>query len=293
MLEALAIQVVGGLSRGMVMFIVAAGLTLIFGALRIANFAHGAIYMLGAYLAFSVSSQLGFGTAAFVAALILAPIGVGALGYALDQGLLRRIAHRSHYYQIILTYAVALIVADLVKMVWGVAYHSTPRPPILDGALFLGAVVVPYYNLFLIVVGLLTLLAIHVMVNRTQFGMLLRASVMDSEMLGALGTDVRRLQTQVFVLGCMLAGLGGALSAPTGSVSLGMDHAVIIESFAVVLIGGVGSIAGALVGALIVGLGQAIGILVAPEFSSAFIYIILALVMIFRHNGLFGGRLTP
>ncbi|MBN9035151.1 MAG: branched-chain amino acid ABC transporter permease [Rhizobiales bacterium] len=290
MLEAVASQVVGGLSRGMVMFVVATGLTLIFGSLRIANFAHGAIYMLGAYVAFSVSSQLGFGTAAFVAALVGAPIVVGALGFAVERGLLRRIAHRSHYYQIILTYAVALIIADLVKMIWGVAYLTVPRPSFLEGAVFLGSIVVPVYNLFLIAVGLAVLAAIHVVFNRTRFGTLVRASVLDGEMLGALGTDVRQLQSKVFVLGCMLAGLGGALSAPASSVSLGMDHAVIIESFAVVLIGGVGSIVGALAGSLIVGLAQALGILFAPEFAATSVYIILALVMLFRRNGLFGGR---
>jgi branched-subunit amino acid ABC-type transport system permease component len=290
MFEAIAIQLLGGLSRGMVLFIVAAGLTLIFGSLRIANFAHGAIYMLGAYMAFSVSSLMGFGITGFALALVLAPVAVGIVGYAVERWLLRRIAHRSHYYQIILTYAIALIIADLVKMIWGPAYYSAPRPPLLDGAFIAGAVVVPVYSLFLIAVGLISVVAIHAIFNRTHFGALVRASVLDGEMLGALGTNVRQLQSKVFVLGCLLAGLGGALSAPSSSISLGMDHAVIIESFAVVLIGGVGSIFGALVGALIVGLGQGVGVLIAPEFSSTFIYIILALVMIFRQNGLFGKR---
>lgn len=293
MLEAIAVQVVGGLSRGMVLFIVAAGLTLIFGSLRIPNFAHGAVYMLGAYIAFSVSRQIGSGTAGFALALIAVPIAVGFMGYAFDRWLLRRISDRSHYYQIILTYAIALVIADLVKMVWGPSYHSAPRPPLLDGALILGSVVIPFYNLFLIGVGLASVAAIHVIFNRTHFGALVRASVSDGEMLGALGTDVRQLQSRVFVLGCMLAGLGGALSAPSGSISLGMDQAVIIESFAIVLIGGVGSIFGALVGSLIVGLGQALGVLVAPEFSATIIYIILAAVMVFRQNGLFGKRAFP
>jgi branched-chain amino acid transport system permease protein len=290
MLEAVAVQLVGGLSRGMVLFIVAAGLTLIFGCLRIANFAHGAVYMLGAYIAFSVSRQLSFGTAGFVLALIVVPVAVGIVGYAFDRWLLRRISARSHYYQIILTYGIALVIADLVKMVWGPSYHSVPRPPLIEGALVMGSVVIPVYSLFLIAVGLISVVAIHIVFNRTHFGALVRASVSDGEMLGALGTDVRKLQSRVFVLGCMLAGLGGALSAPSGSISLGMDQAVIIESFAVVLIGGVGSIFGALVGSLIVGLGQALGVLVAPEFSATIIYIILAVVMVFRQNGLFGKR---
>jgi branched-chain amino acid transport system permease protein len=288
MLEAIAVQVVGGLSRGMVLFIVAAGLTLIFGCLRIANFAHGTIYMLGAYLAFSVSRELGFGMAGFMLTLIVVPVAVGLVGYAFDRWLLRRISDRSHHYQIILTYAIALVIADLVKMIWGPSYHSAPRPPLLDGTFIVGSVVVPYYSLFLIGVGLASVAAIHLIFNRTHFGALVRASVLDGEMLGALGTDVRQLQSKVFVLGCVLAGLGGALSAPSGSISLGMDHAVIIESFAVVLIGGVGSIFGALVGSLIVGLGQALGVLLAPELSATIIYIILAVVMIFRQNGLFG-----
>jgi branched-chain amino acid transport system permease protein len=288
MWEAVAGQVVGGLSRGMVIFIVAAGLTLIFGALRIANFAHGAIYMLAAYIAFSVSSSLGFGMAGFLLALLVAPAAVGIAGYAFDRWLLRRIADRSHYYQIILTYAMALIIADLVKMVWGPAYHSGPRPPLLDGPFMVGNIVVPWYSLFLIAVGLACAAAIHAVFNRTHFGALVRASVLDGEMLGALGTNVRQLQSKVFVLGCVLAGLGGALAMPSASISLGMDHAVIIESFAVVLIGGVGSVFGALVGSLIVGLGQALGVLFAPELSATLIYVILAGVMIFRQNGLFG-----
>lgn len=272
------------------MFIVAAGLTLIFGCLRIANFAHGAIYMLGAYVAFSILNAFGFGLGGFVLALTAAPAAVALVGYAVDRWLLRRISDRSHYYQIILTYAIALIMADLVKMIWGPAYHSAPKPPLFDGVFIFGSIVVPYYGLFLIIVGLATAAGIHAIFNRTHFGALVRASVLDGEMLGALGTDVRQLQSRVFVIGCALAGLGGALAAPAGSISLGMDQSVIIESFAVVLIGGVGSVLGALVASLIVGLGQAIGVLLAPEFSATLIYIILAAVMIFRPNGLFGKR---
>lgn len=276
----------------MVLFIVAAGLTLIFGSLRIANFAHGAIYMLGAYLAFSVSRVLGFGTTGFLLALVLAPVMVGLVGYVIDRWLLRPISDRSHYYQIILTYAIALIIADLTKMIWGASYHSAPRPPFLADAYLFGSVVVPAYSLFLIGVGLACFVVIHVVFNRTLFGARVRASVLDGEMLGALGANVRQLQSKVFVLGCMLAGFGGALSAPSGSVSLGMNHAVIIESFAVVLIGGVGSVVGALVGSLLVGVAQAVGVLIVPEFSATLIYVILGLVIIFRRNGLFGRGLS-
>ena len=292
MLEALAIQITSGLSRGMTLFIVAAGLTLIFGALRIANFAHGAIYMLGAYFAFTVGSAVGPGSAGFLLALVVAPLAVGALGFLMDKWLLQPIADRSHYHQLILTYGVALIVADSTKMIWGAAYHTVSRPPALEGFVRAGGVIITYYNLFLIAVGLVTAAGIHLLFNRTRFGTLVRASVLDGEMLGALGTNVRQLQSKVFVLGCMLAGLGGALAAPVGSVSLGMDHSVIIESFAVVLIGGVGSVMGALVGSLLVGVIQSVGILLVPNFSVTLIYLILAFVLIFRPNGLFGRR-TP
>ncbi|MBM0205689.1 branched-chain amino acid ABC transporter permease [Micromonospora sp. STR1s_5] len=287
-MDDLVIQVIGGVSRGMVLFIVAAGLTLIFGALRVANFAHGAIYMLGAYVAFGTARAVGFGVQGFVLGLLIAPLIVGVVGYGVERFALRRISDRSHYYQLILTYAIALIIADVIKAVWGISYHTLPRPPGLEGAMFIRDAIVPYYNLFVIAIGLLTAAAIHQAFNRTHFGLQVRAAMLDGEMLAALGTSVRALKTKVFVIGCALAGAGGAIAAPLSSISLGMDHSVIIESFAVVLIGGVGSVFGALVGALLVGVIQAIGILYVPEFSVAMVYIVLSAVLVLKPEGILG-----
>ena len=286
----LLIQVLSGVSRGMVLFIVASGLTLIFGVLRIANFAHGSFYMIAAFAAYTVMSVIGRSDAGFLAALVAVPLLVALLGVGVEMLLLRRIMRRDHLYQVILTFALTLVAADGVKMLWGGSNRSIGRPPMLDGSVELLGQPFPIYSLMLIAVGLCIAAVSSLVLERTRFGRTLSAAVVDPEMVGALGINVPRLYTVVFATGAWLAGLGGVLAAPVGSVAIGIDNAVIIECFAVVIIGGAGSITGALIGALLIGVIQSVGIMVAPRMAIAFIFIALCSVLLLRPQGLFGRR---
>ncbi|CAG9187014.1 MULTISPECIES: branched-chain amino acid ABC transporter permease [Burkholderiaceae] len=288
MFQSILVQALSGVSSGMVLFLVASGMTLIFGTLRVANFAHGSFYMIAAYLSFTLTRWVGHGTWGFVVSLVVAPLIVALLGLVVERFLLRRIATRAHQYQLILTYALTLILADAVKMIWGRDNFTVPRPGALDGAFDIFGTPFPSYYALLIVVGAVIAVALHLLLTRTRFGKVLRASVADGQMVGALGIDVPRLYTGVFALGAWLAGLGGALAAPVGSISLGIDSSIIIECFAVVIIGGVGSVGGALLGALIIGVTKSVGILFAPKLAIAFIFIALCAVLVLRPQGLLG-----
>jgi branched-chain amino acid transport system permease protein len=288
LLDSLFIQVLSGISSGMVLFLVASGLSLIFGTLGVANFAHGSLYMVAAYLTYTIARQVGGNTAGFVVALVFAPLIIALLGACIERFLLRRIADRAHQYQLILTYALTLIAADLVRLTWGSDSRTVPRPAGLDGAINLFGTPFPTYYLLLISVGILVAVALNLLLARTRFGKTLRASVADGQMVSALGIDVPRLHTGVFALGSWLAGLGGVLAAPVGSISLGIDSSIIIESFAIVIIGGVGSVGGALLGSLIIGIVKSVGILFAPKLAIAFVFIALCAVLVFRPHGLLG-----
>jgi branched-chain amino acid transport system permease protein len=288
MWNALGVQALSGAGSGMVLFLVASGLTLIFGTLRIANFAHGSFYMVAAYLAYSLTRQFPGAGEGFWLALVLAPLGVALLGAAMERLLLRRIAGRAHQYQLILTYAATLVLADGVKMLWGRDSHVVPRPSGLEGAIDVLGTPFPAYYLLPVGAGIAVAVGLNLMLARTRFGKLVRAAVADGEMLGALGVDVGRLNTGVFALGAWLAGLGGVIAAPIGSISPGMDNAIIIESFAVVIIGGVGSVTGALLGALLTGVAKSIGILFAPKLAIVFVFLALCVVLVARPQGLMG-----
>lgn len=284
------IQILSGVSRGMILFVVASGLTLIFGVLRIPNFAHGSFYMLAAFVAYAVTHAVGGSDLGFVISLLMAPLILGAFGVAFEFMLLRRIAGRLHLYQLIMTFAMTLIIADGIKMIWGGAYRSVGYPPLLSGSVEIFGRPFPTYYLLVIVVGLVIAALLSLLMERTRFGRTVSAAVVDPEMVGALGINVPRLYTLVFGLGAALAGLGGALAAPVGSVSLGIGDSIIIESFAVVIIGGSGSIPGALAAALIIGVVQSLGIMVAPRLAIAFVFIALCVVLLVRPQGLLGRR---
>jgi branched-chain amino acid transport system permease protein len=291
MLTDLLIQVLSGVSRGMILFVVSSGLTLIFGVLRIANFAHGSFYMIAAFVTYSVMRAVGGSNLGFLAAIIVAPVVVGALGAAIEMLMLRRIARREHLYQVILTFAVTLVVSDGIKMIWGGNNRSIERPPFLQGSVDILDHPFPVYSLMVIAVGLAIAVASTWAIAHTRFGRTLSAAVIDPEMVGALGINVPLLYTIVFAIGAWLAGLGGVLAAPVGSVAIGIDNSIIIESFAVVMIGGAGSIPGALIGALLIGVLQAVGIMVAPRMAIAFVFIALCTVLMVRPQGLMGRRI--
>jgi branched-chain amino acid transport system permease protein len=281
-------QLRSGLTTAMFLFLIASGLSLIFGVLKIINFAHGSLYMIGAYISWNMTLILGQTSLGFFGAVAVASVSVAILGGFVERFLLRYMYQREQLYQLLFTYALVLIFADACKYIWGTQPHSVSRPPILAGSFDLFGVRFPHYDLFIIFLGPLIALGFWMLLNRTSFGRTIRAAALDREMLGALGTNVSALYLAMFVLASFLAGLSGALVSPIRSVVPGMDIEIIIEAFIVVVIGGLGSLWGTLLGSLVYGLTLAFGILVFPRFSIFAAFVIMAVVLIIRPWGLMG-----
>jgi len=280
-------QVFVGLSRTTILFIVASGLTLILGVLRIPNVAHGSLYMIGAFSAYSVTKLSGGGSDGFWMAIIIAPLIVAFVSLIAERGLFQFLYEREHLMLLLFTFAFSLIFGDLVKLIWGSEYKSVPVPQIFQGFVPLfGGLPFPLYNLFLLIAGPVVAILLWFLINKTKMGKIARAAAVDREMVGAVGINVSRVFAFVFVIGCYLAGLGGVLVASTVSVTLGMDHNLIIEAFLIVIIGGLGNIWGALLGALIFGLTQSLGILIWPKFGIIFPYLAVVAVLLIRPTGL-------
>ncbi|MCP4666549.1 MAG: branched-chain amino acid ABC transporter permease, partial [Deltaproteobacteria bacterium] len=283
----LFVQFISGLSRAMILFLMASGLTLVFGVMRVINFAHGAFYMLGAYLAFTMTQAL-TGAIGFWAALILVPTVVCIVGGLVEIILLRRIYDKEHLLQILLTYALIFVFNDAVRMIWGVDLRIVDLPKSLAGfATFFGHRF-PVYYFFIIAVGVAVAFFLWLFLKKTRFGKLLRASAEQGDMVNLLGYNVRGLFTLVFMMATWLGGLSGAVIAPTIRLSLGMDMEIIIECFIVVIVGGLGNIWGALLGALITGQIYAFGILFVPKYAMAFLFALAAVIIMFRPYGLLG-----
>ena len=280
-------QIFVGLSRTVILFIVTSGLSLILGVLRIPNVFHGSLYMIGAFMAFTITKLAGGGYTGFILALIGAPLGVALLSLAVERGLFQFLYEREHLMLILFTFSVSLVFGDLVKMVWGAEFKSVPMPQSLQGFVTLfGGLPFPVYNVFLLVMGPIVAVALWLLVNKTKIGKISQAAAVDREMVGAVGINVSWVFAAVFIIGCFLAGFGGALIAPTVGVTLGMDHTLIMEGFLIVIIGGLGNIWGALLGALIFGLTQSLGILIWPQFGIIFPYAAVVIVLLFRPTGL-------
>jgi branched-chain amino acid transport system permease protein len=278
-------QFLVGLSRSMILFIICAGLSFVLGVLRVPNIAHGSLYMIGAFATFSLT-KLFAGSSGFWIALILAPLLVALISLIAERALFCHLYQREHLMLLLFTFAISLIIGDLVKIVWGAEYKSVLAPPLLKGSLSLLGSSLPRYNLFLLIIGPLVAIALWFFTNKTKIGKISRAAAVDREMVGVLGINVSWVFAIAFVIGCYLAGLGGALIAPTISITLGMDHSLIIEAFLIVTIGGLGNMWGALVGSLIFGLTQSLGILVWPQFAIVFPYVAVVIVLILRPKGL-------
>ena len=282
------IQVMSGLSVGMFLFLVSVGMSLIFGVTRVVNLAHGSFYMVGAYMMVSLVEFLPERWWGFWLALLLAPIGVALVGGVVEVALLRRIYHRDPLMQLILTFGLILVVSTLVLLVWGPDNKSVERPEALAGSVTLFGQFFPSYYLLVLVLAPLVAVGMWMVFYRTRWGMLIRAATVDREMLGALGVNVAALYTQVFVFGSWLAGLGGALAAPTVAVALGMDSDVLVNAFVVVVVGGLGSFAGSFISAVLVGVLQSFGILIFPSISIVLLFAVMAVVLIVRPWGLLG-----
>jgi branched-subunit amino acid ABC-type transport system permease component len=278
-------QLLVGLSRAMILFTVCSGLSFVLGVLRVPNIAHGSLYMIGAFATFSLSKSIG-GPAGFWLALLLAPLIVALISLIAERALFCHLYQREHLMLLLFTFALALILGDLTKIVWGAEYRSVSAPEALKGSVSILGASFPRYNLFLIFVGLIVAVALWLFVNRTKIGKISRAAAVDRDMVGLLGINVSWVFSLAFVIGCCLAGLGGALVAPTVSITLGMDHTLIIEAFLIVTIGGLGNMWGALAGSLIFGVTQSLGVLVFPQFAIVFPYAAVVIVLILRPKGL-------
>jgi len=285
-IAALFQQILVGLSRTTILFIVASGLSLVLGVLRIPNVAHGSLYMIGAFLAYTIATLFGGGSSGFWIALFLAPIGVAIISFIIERGLFCHLYEREHLMLLLFTFAFTLVFGDLVKLVWGSDYRSLAAPVFLQGSFSIFDLPFPRYNLFLLIIGPMVAFGLWFLTNKTKIGKIARAAAVDREMVGAVGINVSWVFAAVFVIGCFLAGLGGALVAPTQNITQGMDHSIIIEAFLIVIIGGLGNIWGALLGALIFGLTDSIGILVWPQFAIVFPYIAVVTVLILCPKGL-------
>lgn len=284
MLEKLVFQGLIGLSLAMYLWLLSAGLTLVFGVLGVLNFAHGSLFMLGAYLAFTLYGKLGW---SFGISVILSLVGVGFIGALLERFFFRRIYSLEVPYQLILTFGFILIFDDLVKMVWGGVAMIPPMPAFLDGSLLVMGRPFPVYNFFIILFGIAVAILLWLALERTWWGRTVRASAFDREMASAIGVEIPRLFTLVFVLAAMLAALGGALGTPVRVVAPGIGTAMIIQAFVITVIGGLGNLKGAFVGALIVGVLTAYGILLFPVFELFIIFVVMGVVLMVKPEGLF------
>ena len=276
-------QALNGISFGALLFILAAGLSLIFGMMDVVNLAHGAFYMLGAY----VTLQVVRSTGEFWPALIVAPVALGLLGLALEPTLLRRLRGR-HLDQVLLTIGVGLVIVDLIGLFWGREIRTLPLPPGLDRSIDIAGNAYPTYRLFVIVFAVALAAILTYVHRRTAVGALIRAGVDDAEMLSALGVDTDRLFAVTFAVGAGLAGLAGVIAAPAFALSPGMDVDALIYSLIVVVVGGLGTLGGAAVGAWLVGPADTFGKVLFPQFALALIFAIMAVVLLARPSGLYG-----
>ena len=282
------LQLLTGLSAASSLFLVAAGLTVIFGVTRVVNFSHGSLCMLGAYLGWSILTRLPPDPASFALGILLAAAATGAIGVLIETTVLRRIYQAPELFQLLATFGVLLILQDATLHLWGPADLTIPRPAWLRAAILIGDARFPAFDAALIAAGPLVLLLLWLLFTRTRWGTLVRAATEDREMLAALGVDQRWLFTSVFALGAALAGLGGALALPSGSANLGIDLAVITDAFVVVVVGGLGSLPGAFLAATLIGLLQSFGLALIPEATLVLVFVLMAVVLTLRPNGLLG-----
>ena len=281
-------QSLSGLTAAMFLFLIASGLSLIFGVLRVLNFAHGTFYMLGAYAAYQLVQWLGQGGGRFWLAALGAATAIALLGGLVERLLFRHLYGKEELYQLLFTYALVLILSDGAKMIWGTQQKSVSRPPGLTGSFTVFGATVPHYNLFILLLAPAIALGVWFVLQRTRVGRFIRAAALDRETLGALGVNVSALYTWVFVIASFLGGLGGALISPMRATTPGMDTEIIVEAFVVVVIGGLGSFWGTFLGALVYGQVLSFGILFFPRFSIFAVFALMAGVLIVRPWGLLG-----
>lgn len=279
------VQTLNGVQYGFLLFLVASGLTLVFGIMGIINLAHGAFYMLGAY---TVYWLVGY-TGNLFFAIVLGLVIMLGFGYLLERSAISFLYRRDHLYQVLLTYGLILILDELQRIFWGTEFHSVPVPEILRASIPLTETQeYPVYRLFISVMCMAIAAGLYVLIGKTRLGMMIRAGASNREMTRALGIDIGRVFAIVFSIGVALAAFSGMIGAPVSSVYPGMGEQILIVSFVVVVIGGIGSVKGAFVGAMVIGLADTFGQVLLPDFASVVVYAVMALVLLWRPQGLFG-----
>ncbi len=276
-----------GLTQAMYLWLLAAGLTIAFGVLKVLNFAHGALFMAGAYMAVTFYGILGWN---FWLAILIACAVIAVLGAIMEVFFFRKIYHLDLPFQLLLTFGFVLILDDLAKMIWGGMFIAPPIPEIFLGFVMVFGRPFPYYNLFILFMGLLVAVLIWLLFDKTWWGKTVRAAAWNREMGRMLGLNVPRLFTGVFMIAAALAALGGALGIPVRPVDPGLGTAMIVQAFIVTVIGGLGNLKGAFVGALLVGLLTAYSTMLVPGFELFLPFVVMAVVLLFRPEGLFGER---
>jgi len=283
-LTALAAQVFTGLVLGGILVLLAIGLSLIFGLMTVVNFSHGALYMLGAYVAFTI---LGL-TKSFWLSLVLAPLVVGTLGLLIERLLIRRLYGRSPDDPLLLTFGLSLVIVEAVKVIWGKVGLTVDPPRDLAGAVNLGFMNFPVYRLFVVAVTAVVLIGLWLFLEKTNIGLVIRAGTRDALMVRALGVDLGRIWFLVFGLGIALAGLAGVLAGPMRGVYAEMGVEIIIECFVVVVVGGMGSLTGAIFAGLLIGEIVSLTTFFAPKLAEIVVFLVMAVVLLVRPSGLFG-----
>lgn len=284
-LDNLLIQLLNGLVFSMLLFVLAAGLSLIFGQMNVINLAHGAFYLLGGYIGLTMVRQLGN----FWLALLLAPLVVGGLGLMIEYLFLRRLygAHR-HLDQVLFTFGLALIAADLIRWNWGAYVEAVPDPPLLAGQVPVFGIQFPLYRLSLIGFGLTIAVLLWLFIGRTRLGAIVRAGVSDAQMVSGLGINIHLVFAGVFALGTALAALAGVIGAPVLNLYPGLDFEILILTLVVVVVGGLGTLKGAFLGSLLIGMADTFGKALLPEFALFLIFAVMAVVLLIRPSGLAG-----
>jgi len=273
-----------GLAIGMLLLLVAAGLSLIFGLMGVVNFAHGSLYMIGAYVGLVAFDR----TAVFALALVVAPFAVAAVGLVMEYATLRPLYGRDPLYHILLTFGLALILDEMVVLVWGPNALDFATPETLAGTMSVVGSNFPRYRLFVIVLGVVVAIGLYLFLERTRYGLVVRAGTNNRTMVEASGINVKRAFTVMFAVGAGMAAVGGVAAGPMLSVHPGMGLEMVIQAFVVVVIGGLGSFRGSILGAILAGLAQSFGSFYVPEFSSVIIFLLMVAVLLVRPGGLLG-----
>ncbi len=282
-------QLLNGLVTSMLLFVMAAGLSLIFGLMDVINLTHGAFYLLGGYIGLTAVRQLGN----FWLALLIAPVLVGGLGLIIEYFFLRRLYGRHrHLEQVLFTFGAALIIIDVIRVTWGAFVEAVPGPALLSGHVIVFNVQFPIYRLSLIGFGLALALGLWLLIERTRLGAIVRAGVSDAQMVSGLGIDIHRVFAGVFAFGTALAGLAGVVGAPVFTLYPGLDSEILILALVVVVVGGLGTLKGAFFGSLVIGLADTFGKALLPEFSRFLLFAVMAVILLIRPSGLFGQKVS-